>query len=192
MKVGVLALQGAVSEHLRMIDRCGHQAIPVKTVSQLNRIQRLIIPGGESTTIGKLLARYHLDEKIVDLYQRSNIPIFGTCAGMILLAKQIEKHHQFGLGLMNIAVRRNAYGRQINSFETELEIKGITPPLFGAVFIRAPFITRIGKNVQVLSCFKKNIVIAKEENLLVSSFHPELGDDFRIHEFFIEMINEIK
>lgn len=186
MKVGVLALQGAVSEHLKMIEQCGHQAIPVKTTTHLNQIQRLIIPGGESTTIGKLLIRYQLDEKIIDLYQRTGIPIFGTCAGMILLAKQVEESKQPILGLMNITVRRNAFGRQINSFETDLEIKIITPPLFKGIFIRAPYITGVQGNVEILSRFGESIVVAREGNILVSSFHPELGNDIRVHQYFLE------
>jgi len=106
VKVGVLALQGAVSEHIRMVEQCGYQAIPVKTLSHLNQIKRLIIPGGESTTIGKLLTRYRMDEKIIDLYQRTGLPIYGTCAGIILLAKKIEGGKQPVLGLMNITVKR--------------------------------------------------------------------------------------
>ncbi len=187
MKVGVLALQGSVLEHIRMITQCGHQAIPVKTVAHLNQIQRLIIPGGESTTISKLLARYQLDQKIIELYSRSGLPIFGTCAGMILLAKQVEEQKQAVLGLIDIFVKRNAFGRQINSFEADLEIKGFTPPLFQGIFIRAPYITKTGQNVQTLCVFSQNIVLAREGNILVSSFHPELGDDLRIHQYFLEM-----
>jgi 5'-phosphate synthase pdxT subunit len=185
VKVGVLALQGAVSEHIRMVEQCGHQAIPVKTVSHLNQIERLIIPGGESTTIGKLLIRYRMDEKIIDLYQRTGLPIYGTCAGMVLLAKRIEGGKRSVLGLMNITVKRNAFGRQIDSFEADLEIKDITPPLFRSIFIRAPYITKVEKNVEVLSYFKKNFVVAREDNLLVSSFHPELGTDVRLHQYFL-------
>lgn len=190
MKVGILALQGAVLEHLRMVERCGHQAIPVKTIAHLKQIQRLIIPGGESTTIGKLLTRYQLDEEIIELYHRSGLPIFGTCAGLILLAKQVKEYKQPVLGLIDITVKRNAFGRQINSFEAQLEIKNITPPLFKGVFIRAPYISEAGKNVQVLCCFRENIVVAREGNILVSSFHPELGNDIRFHQYFLENINK--
>ncbi len=187
MKVGVLALQGAVLEHLKMIERCGHQAIPVKTVAHLNQIKRLIIPGGESTTIGKLLIKYHLNERIIDLYHRSGLPIFGTCAGMILLAKKVWQQEKPVLGLINIQVKRNAFGRQIDSFETELEIRDMTPPLFRGIFIRAPYITEIKEEVEVLSRFRENIVLAREGNILVSSFHPELSEDRRIHQYFLEM-----
>jgi len=185
MKVGILALQGDVLEHLKMVEQCGHQAIPVKTIAHLNQIQRLIIPGGESTTISKLLARYHLDEKIIELVHRSGLPIFGTCAGMILLAKRIERQKQPVLGLIDITVKRNAFGRQINSFEADLEIKEISPPLFKGIFIRAPYIVKAGNTVQVLCCFNKNIVLAQQGNILVSSFHPELGNDLRIHQYFL-------
>jgi len=189
MKVGVLALQGAVSEHLRMVELCGHQAVPVKTLEQLNQVQKLIIPGGESTTIGKLLRKYNLDEKIIELYFKKGLPIFGTCAGMILLAKNIEGQKESYLSLINITVKRNAFGRQVNSFEEEIEIKDITPPLFKGIFIRAPYITEAKKNVEVLSEFDDNIVVAREENILVSSFHPELGNDIRFHQYFLEKIN---
>ncbi|MDI9595925.1 MAG: pyridoxal 5'-phosphate synthase glutaminase subunit PdxT [Atribacterota bacterium] len=187
MKIGVLALQGAVSEHLKMIEQCGHQAVPVKTTEQLNQVQKLIIPGGESTTIGRLLSRYRLKEKIVQLYQSSNIPIFGTCAGMILLAKNIEGVEQDTMGLIDVSVRRNAFGRQIDSFETDLNISVLKPRVFKGIFIRAPFITKVGKNVETLCCYDGNIVLAQEGNIIVSSFHPELGNDIRIHQYFINL-----
>ncbi|MFW6148390.1 MAG: pyridoxal 5'-phosphate synthase glutaminase subunit PdxT [Atribacterota bacterium] len=189
MKVGVLALQGAVQEHMKMIEKCGHQPIPVKTIAHLNQVKRLIIPGGESTTISKLLVKYHLNEKIAELHNRYGLPVFGTCAGMILLAKQVEGQKQNVLSLIDITVRRNAFGRQINSFEAELEIKGITPPLFSGIFIRAPYISKVGKDVKILASFSENIVLAQHKNILVSSFHPELGDDLRVHRYFIEKIN---
>ena len=187
MKVGVLALQGAFLEHLMMIKQCGQEGIPIKNKFELNQIKSLIIPGGESTAIGKLMSRNQLDERIIDLYNQTNIPIFGTCAGMILLAKKIEGQHQPTLGLIDITVRRNAYGRQIESFEVGLEITGVTPPLFKGIFIRAPYITKTGENIQKLCYFDQNIVLAKEENILVSSFHPELGNDLRIHQYFLKM-----
>ncbi len=190
MKVGVLALQGAFLEHIKIVEKIGHIAIPIKTPDQLDEIDKLIIPGGESTTISRLLNRYALDKKIVDLYKNKKIPIFGTCAGMILLAKNIEDDDNLKtLGLINIKVKRNAFGRQINSFEAYLDIKGITPPQFRAIFIRAPFIREAGKEVDILSLYKEDIVAAREENLLVSSFHPELGDDTRVHEYFLKNIS---
>lgn len=193
MKVGVLALQGAFIEHVNMIEKCGHQAILVRKPVHLNQISRLIIPGGESTAIGRLMARYSLDEKIVDLYQKTNLPIFGTCAGMILLAKTIEEKRQgtFSLRMVDITVKRNASGRQIDSFETDLEIKGITPPPFRGIFIRAPYILNIGNNVQILSRFNEKIVFVRQDNIIVASFHPELGTDLRIHNYFINSFNQL-
>ena len=130
-----------------------------------------------------------MNEKIVELYLKNGFPVFGTCAGMILLAKNIEGQKESYLDLINISVRRNAFGRQINSFEEELEIKKITPPLFKGIFIRAPYVAEAGNNVEVLSKFEGNIVVAREGNILVSSFHPELGDDIRFHQYFLEKIN---
>lgn len=187
MKVGVLALQGAFFEHVRMVEKCGHEGILIKTISDFKKINRLIIPGGESTTIGKLLAKYHLDEKIINLYRQTNIPIFGTCAGMIVLAKEIEGNDQHILGLMNIKVKRNAYGRQVDSFEEKLEIQGITPPSFQGIFIRAPYINKIGDNIKPLCIFQQRVVMAREGNILVSSFHPELGEDLRVHQYFLNI-----
>ena len=187
MKIGVLALQGAFLEHLEMLKQCGQEGIPVKTRAELNKISCLIIPGGESTAIGKLMNKSQLDEEIIKLYNRTNIPIFGTCAGMILLAKKIEGKEQSTLGLMEITVQRNAFGRQIESFEAYLDITGITPPSFKGIFIRAPYITEAGEGVQKLAYFNQNIVLAREGNILVSSFHPELGSDLRIHQYFLRM-----
>ncbi len=191
MKIGVLALQGAFIEHIKMIERCGYQGVLVKKVEDLNQISRLIIPGGESTAIGRLLKKYSLDDKIIDLYKKTNLPIFGTCAGMILLAKTIEEKSEniFSLRLIDINVKRNASGRQIESFEADLEIKGITPPSFKGVFIRAPYISDVGDKVQILAHFDKNIVFVKQDNIIVSSFHPELGIDLRIHKYFIKGLN---
>jgi 5'-phosphate synthase pdxT subunit len=190
MKVGVLALQGAFLEHLNMIEQCGQEGIPVKTRAELNKISCLIIPGGESTAIGKLMNKSQLDEEIIKLYNRTNIPIFGTCAGMILLAKKIEGKEQSTLGLIDITVQRNAFGRQIESFEAELDITGITPPSFRGIFIRAPYITEAGESVQKLCYFNQNIVLAQDGNILVSSFHPELGNDLRIHQYFLKINNK--
>ncbi len=187
MKVGILALQGAFWEHLEMLRQCEQEVILVKKSSELQKVKGLIIPGGESTTIAKLMVSSNLGERIIDLYNQTNIPIFGTCAGMILLAKEVEGQQQFTLGLVDIAVRRNAFGRQIDSFEAELEIAGITPPFFKGIFIRAPYITQAGEKVQKLCYFNQNIVLAREGNILVSSFHPELGNDLRIHQYFLKM-----
>lgn len=187
MKVGVLALQGAVWEHLQMLKHCGQDVILVKKNSQLQKVKSLIIPGGESTAIAKLMESSRLGDAIINLYYKTNIPIFGTCAGMILLAKKVEGYQQFTLGLVDITVKRNAFGRQIESFEAELEITGITPPSFKGIFIRAPYITQCGEQVQKLCYFNQNIVLARQGNILVSSFHPELGNDLRIHQYFLKI-----
>lgn len=186
-KIGILSLQGAVSEHIRMIKKCGAIPQDVKTKEDLQEIDALIIPGGESTTIGKLLKVYNLDKEIKDIYKNKKIPIFGTCAGMILLAKEIEGSSQEILGLIDIKVRRNGFGRQKFSFETKLKISFFKSDFMG-VFIRAPYILEKGKNVEVLATFEEKIVFAKEKNILVCSFHPELTEDMRIHKYFLEMI----
>jgi len=184
LKVGVLSLQGAVEEHLNMIKRCGFQGIKVKTLEDLREIEKLIIPGGESTTIGKLAQLYELDKAII---QRGleGMPIFGTCAGMILLAKKIQDSEQVRFNLIDITVERNAFGRQVDSFEANLMIDCITKKPFKAVFIRAPYIKRVGDGVSILSEFKGKIIMARKDNILVSSFHPELTNDLRIHKYFL-------
>lgn len=185
MKIGVLALQGAVAEHIRSIGLAGGEGVAVKKTEQLTDLDGLIIPGGESTTIGKLMRKYGFVEAIRNFAGRGK-PLFGTCAGLIVLARQLEGGEASHLGLMDITVARNAFGRQRESFETELDVKGIETPL-RAVFIRAPLIKEVGGNVEVLSTYKGEIVAAKQDRLLVSSFHPELTDDYRLHGLFIEM-----
>ena len=184
MKVGVLSLQGAVEEHLNMVKRCGFQGIKVKTLENLEEVERLIIPGGESTTIGKLAQLYSLDKAIIRRVQEG-MPIFGTCAGMILLAKKIQDSEQIKFDLIDITVERNAFGRQVDSFEANLMIDCITKKPFKAVFIRAPYIKKVGDGVSILSEFKGKIVMAREKNILVSSFHPELTNDLRVHKYFL-------
>jgi len=182
--VGVLSLQGAVEEHLRMIKRCGFEGVKVKTVEDLRKVDRLIIPGGESTTIGKLAKIYDLDKEIIKK-GKEGMPIFGTCAGMILLANKLVGSEQIRFKLIDIVVERNAFGRQVDSFEVDLNIENFTGKPFRAVFIRAPYIKKIGREVKVLAEFKGKIVMARQKNILVSSFHPELTDDVRIHRFFL-------
>ncbi|MCM3703578.1 pyridoxal 5'-phosphate synthase glutaminase subunit PdxT [Paenibacillus macerans] len=190
MKVGVLALQGAVAEHIRSLESAGAEGMAVKRTEQLGELDGLIIPGGESTTIGKLMRKYGFIEAIQDL-TREGKPLFGTCAGLIVMAKEIEGGEEAHLALMDIKVSRNAFGRQRESFETDLEVKGLTAPL-RAVFIRAPLITAVGPGVEVLSTYKDEIVTARQGHLLVSSFHPELTDDFSLHAYFVEMIKQTK
>lgn len=186
MKIGVLALQGAVEEHIVSIERAGAEGVPVKKVEQLEELDGLIIPGGESTTIGKLMRKYGFIEA-VRTFSAQRKPIFGTCAGMIVLAERIAGGEESHLGLMDITVARNAFGRQKDSFECDLQVKGIEEPV-RAVFIRAPLIQEVGPEVEVLSTYKDEIVTARQQHLLVSSFHPELTDDYRLHQYFAEMV----
>lgn len=188
MKVGVLALQGAVAEHMRMLEKVGVQAIAVKKVSQLEEISGLVIPGGESTTIGKLMRYYGFWQPLQDLAAQ-DFPLFGTCAGLIILAKRIAGQDDVHLGVMDIYVERNAFGRQRESFETDLVVKDVADD-FRSVFIRAPLILEVGESVEVLSIHKEQIVAARQANVLATSFHPELTDDERLHAYFVEMIKQ--
>lgn len=183
--VGVLDLQGDVIEHCRALEACGAIAVRVKTMKDLDRVQGLIIPGGESTTIGKLMQWTGLDEAI-----RARIvmgmPVYGTCAGSILLAQRLEGQQQAAsLGVMDVAIERNAYGRQLDSFEAHVEIEKQDVP---AVFIRAPRITSIGPAVSVLGRYKNDVVMAREGLCLISTFHPELTSDLTVHRYFLKMV----
>ncbi|WP_018759305.1 pyridoxal 5'-phosphate synthase glutaminase subunit PdxT [Paenibacillus terrigena] len=188
MKVGVLALQGAVAEHIRSIEQAGATGVSVKRVEQLDELDGLIIPGGESTTIGKLMRKYDFIDAVRSFSEQGK-PIFGTCAGLIVLAKRIEGQDGAHLELMDMTVARNAFGRQRESFETDLPVQGIDEPI-RAVFIRAPLITQVGPEVDVLSTFNGEIVTARQGHLLAASYHPELTDDVRLHEYFLGMIKE--
>ena len=190
MKIGVLALQGAFAEHIKMLEKLGVESFEIRKKNDLdnavnnNGIDGLIIPGGESTVIGKLLYDLDLFDDIKKLILEG-LPVFGTCAGLILLAKEIENDSRTYLGAMDIKVRRNAYGRQLGSFFTESEFKGVG--VIPMTFIRAPYISSVGKNVEILSEVDGNVVAAKENNILVTSYHPELNDNLKVHEFFVEM-----
>ncbi|MEC0259366.1 Glutamine amidotransferase subunit PdxT [Paenibacillus sp. GM2FR] len=186
MKVGVLALQGAVAEHIRSITLAGAEGVPIKKVEQLDSIDGLIIPGGESTTIGKLMRKYDFMDAIRQ-FSAQGKPIFGTCAGLIVLAERIQGDEEAHLKLMDITVARNAFGRQRESFETDLPVKGIEETV-RAVFIRAPLILEVGAGVEVLSTYKDEIVTARQGHLLAASYHPELTDDYRLHQYFVEMV----
>ncbi|UQZ34268.1 pyridoxal 5'-phosphate synthase glutaminase subunit PdxT [Paenibacillus sp. PK3_47] len=188
MKIGVLALQGAVTEHIVSIEKTGAEGLPVKRVEQLEEVAGLIIPGGESTTIGKLMRKYGFIEAIRDFSGRGK-PIFGTCAGMIVLARHIAGGEPAHLELMDITVSRNAFGRQRESFECDLTVKGIPEPV-RAVFIRAPLISEVGPDVDILTVYNDEIVTARQGHLLVSSFHPELTEDYRLHKYFADMVQE--
>ncbi|MDR9857666.1 pyridoxal 5'-phosphate synthase glutaminase subunit PdxT [Paenibacillus sp. VCA1] len=190
MKIGVLALQGAVAEHIRSIELAGAEGVAIKKTEELQDIQGLIIPGGESTTIGKLMRKYDFIDAIRE-FSAAGKPIFGTCAGLIVLAKTIEGQEEAHLGLMDINVARNAFGRQRESFETDLDVKGIDEPI-RAVFIRAPLIRSVGDQVDVLSSYNEEIVAARQGHLLASSFHPELTDDYRLHQYFVDMVKAVQ
>lgn len=188
IRAGVLALQGAVEEHLRALRRAGAEAVAVKRVEQLDGLHGLIIPGGESTTIGRLMRRYGFIEAI-RRFAADGKPVFGTCAGLIVMAERIEGGEETHLGLMDVTVARNAFGRQRESFETDLDVEGLDRPL-RAVFIRAPLIKEAGSGVKVLSMYKGEIVAARQGRLLACSFHPELTDDSALHAYFVGMAEQ--
>ncbi|MDD3653821.1 MAG: pyridoxal 5'-phosphate synthase glutaminase subunit PdxT [Desulfotomaculaceae bacterium] len=185
MQVGVLALQGAFQEHQKMLADCGVKSLQVRKDLQLEDISALIIPGGESTTIGKLLQEYNLFKPIIRMAGKG-LPIFGTCAGMIMLAQVINGSQQPRLGLMEICVDRNAFGRQVNSFEEDLNIPALGVEPFRAVFIRAPYVTDVSVNVEVLVRCDGKIVLVRQGKFLAAAFHPELTGDIRLHRYFIE------
>jgi 5'-phosphate synthase pdxT subunit len=186
--IGVLALQGAFIEHIHMLERLGVEAREVRLPHEFEAVDALIIPGGESTTIGKLMVRFALDEPIRQAALAGK-PIWGTCAGMILLAKDIGGLRQPLIGVMDVVVERNAFGRQLDSFEAALEMPMLGPELFHAVFIRAPLIHSVSGDTEVLARLADGrIVAARERNLLATSFHPELTADDRLHRYFIEQV----
>lgn len=185
--IGVLALQGDFAEHIAALDRLGVRAVEVRLPSQLAGIDALIIPGGESTTIARLLDIYELREPIRRLGQEG-LPIWGTCAGAIMLAKQASDLDRPNLALMDIEVRRNAFGRQVDSFEEDLTITALGAAPFHAIFIRAPGIVRVGAGVEALATLADGtIVAAREGHLLATSFHPELTDDSRFHALLVKL-----
>jgi 5'-phosphate synthase pdxT subunit len=189
LRVGVLAIQGASREHLEMLRRMNVEAIGVRTTEELAASDALVIPGGESTTIGKLMARYGLLEAVKE-HAGSGKPLLGTCAGMILMANRIEAaaKDQPNLGLMDITVERNAFGRQVDSFEADVDFKGVNSGPVRAVFIRAPIIKSVGEGVEVLAVHEGRIVAARQGNLLALAFHPELTEDARIHRYFLSLV----
>lgn len=187
MIIGVLGLQGDFREHLWALQKLQVEAIVVKTVEDLKKVKGLIIPGGESTTIGRLARMTGIADELKKRVSEG-MPVYGTCAGMILLAKKIANYPtQYSFNLMDITVERNAYGRQVESFEAALEIPAIGGT-FKAIFIRAPKIVECGKNVQILATYDGSPVLVQQDNLLAGSFHPELGEDLRIHQYFIRMV----
>ncbi|MBI2849059.1 MAG: pyridoxal 5'-phosphate synthase glutaminase subunit PdxT [Chloroflexi bacterium] len=189
VRVGVLALQGDFFEHISVLEQLGVRGFPIRLPGQLEGLDGLIIPGGESTTIGKLIGDFGFRLRLLDLGQEG-FPIWGTCAGMIVLAKEVIESQVPTLGLMDIKVRRNAFGRQVESFETDLDIPPIGEEPFRAVFIRAPYIEACGDGVEVLASLSDGrVVAARQGNLLVSAFHPELTSDTRFHRYFLQGLN---
>lgn len=189
LHIGVLALQGDFAEHATMLEKCGVTASEIRHSWQLKELDGLIIPGGESTAIATLTADNA--DPIFDVIReraRGGMPIYGTCMGTIFLAREIIGSRQGRLSLMDISVKRNAFGPQRFSFETRLNIKALGPQPFHAVFIRGPVVSSAGAAVEVLAEIEQGIVMARQDNYLVTAFHPEITDDPRVHQYFIEMV----
>lgn len=190
IKVGVLAVQGAVAEHLELLnqipDVCAQE---VKYLDELNEVDGLIIPGGESTAIGRLLRDFNLLQPLKERIL-NGMPVWGTCAGMILLAKSLENDPTVHLGVMDITVERNAYGRQLGSFTTEVEIEKISSNKIPLIFIRAPYVTQVKSDVDILLEVNDHIVACQQKQMLATSFHPELTKDTSFHRYFINMIKQ--
>ena len=188
MKIGILALQGAFVEHEKVLTELGIESVELRNLEDFQQyrssLSGLILPGGESTTMGKLLRDQDMLLPIREAIQ-SGLPVFGTCAGLILLAKQITSQEESHLATMDIVVERNAYGRQLGSFYTEADCKGVGK--IPMTFIRGPIISSVGEDVEVLAIVNNQIVAAQEKNMLATSFHPELTDDIRLHQYFINM-----
>jgi 5'-phosphate synthase pdxT subunit len=188
VNIGVLALQGSFREHLHILSLLERvNPCEVKTVGDLEKISGLILPGGESTTIGKLLKDFDLTEPIIQRIT-TGMPVWGTCAGMILLAKEIVDEDYCHLELMDIAVRRNAYGSQLESFNTAMNIPQVSDKKIPLVFIRAPWVERVGANVQVMATLNNRIIAVQQQNMLATSFHPELTQDLSFHSYFVKMV----
>ncbi|MGM0904825.1 MAG: pyridoxal 5'-phosphate synthase glutaminase subunit PdxT [Bacillota bacterium] len=189
-KIGVLGLQGAVREHVRAVEANGAEAFIIKWPEELKEMDGLIIPGGESTTMRKLIDKYNFMPELKQ-FAADGKPMFGTCAGLILLAKHVVGYQEPHIGVMDVTVERNSFGRQRESFESDLDINGVAEQ-FSAVFIRAPHIVEAGENVEVLAKHNGRVVAAREGQFLGCSFHPELTDDHRLTAFFVQMVVESK
>jgi pyridoxal 5'-phosphate synthase pdxT subunit len=198
-QIGVLALQGDVVDHMRALEAAGARAVPVRRASELDSVEGLVIPGGESTTMSKLLQIFDLFDPVKKRLD-AGLPVFGSCAGMIMLADEVldGRPDQRSFGSIPMTVRRNAFGRQVDSFETEIAIDGIAGDPFRAVFIRAPWVERVGEGVQVLARVDSGggsgreqdgrIVAVRAGACLATSFHPEVTPDARVHEYFVDMV----
>jgi len=190
MKVGVLALQGTFIEHIGILRQLGVESFPIRLPHELDTLDGLIIPGGESTTMLRLMESFGLTQPIREM-ARDGLAIWGTCAGMVLLAKNISNYEMETLGLMGTKIRRNAFGSQIDSFEVDLEIPLVGKEPFHAVFIRAPVIKEAEPGVEILSCLPDNTIVAARQNrLLACAFHPEFTDDLRFHSYFLNIVNQ--
>ena len=185
-KIGVLALQGDFAEHLNILTILGVQVVEVRTLEDLAGLDGLVVPGGESTTIGKMMLASGLSDGIRSFFYKGG-PVWGTCAGMVLAASATTGERQPLLALMPALVERNGFGRQVHSFEAELDVEGFDAPFTG-VFIRAPFFDSVGPGIEVLSRVGEKVVAARGENILVTAFHPELTDDVRFHEYFLREV----
>jgi len=190
MKVGVLALQGTFIEHIEILRHLGVEAPPIRLLHELNTLDGLIIPGGESTTMLRLMESFGLIQPIREM-ARDGLAIWGTCAGMVLLAKSISNYEMETLGLMDMQIRRNAFGSQIDSFEMDLEIPLVGEEPFHAVFIRAPVVKEAEPGVKILSRLPDSTIVAARQNqLLACAFHPEFTDDLRFHSYFLSMVSQ--
>ena len=185
--IGVLSLQGAFREHEQALEKVGAKPLKIRRRRQLEEIEALVIPGGESTTIGKLMVGYHILGAVRYLGEHG-MPVFGTCAGLVMLAMDTVDGEQSLLRLMDIRVRRNAFGRQVNSFETDLDIPSLGEEPFHGVFIRAPWIESADDDVEILASHEDHAVAVRQGNFLATAFHPELTDDLRLHQLFMEMV----
>lgn len=188
-RIGVLALQGDVAEHAAAFERCGAPTVTVRTAGELATVDALALPGGESTTMGRLLRVFGIEEPLRERLA-AGMPCFATCAGMILLSRRIDggRPGQLAYGALDIAVRRNGYGRQVESFEVDLEIPGVGPEPFRAVFIRAPLVDEVGEDVEVLAELEGHPVAVAHGAHLAFAFHPEMTEDLRLHRLFLERV----
>ena len=191
VKIGVLAIQGDFAEHRRALERLGVEVREIRLPSQLDAVDGLIIPGGESTTIVQLIDIYEMREKLRERILTERMPAWGTCAGMIVMAGELSDRRPQPLGLMDTCVSRNAFGRQVDSFETDLEVAGMEGPPFRAVFIRAPVFESVGESAETLATLDDGRPVAvRQGHMLATSFHPELTDDDRMHRLFAEMVED--
>ena len=189
MEVGVLAIQGDFAEHIAVLGKLGVTAREIRLPEQLDSLDGLIIPGGESTTLSRLMTIYNLREPIAQMASHGRA-VWGTCAGMIMLSQEITEQDPVPLGVMDIGVQRNAFGRQVDSFEQGLNVRALGETPYHAIFIRAPVIIRVGQGVEVLAVLgDKRPVAVQQGNLIATSFHPELTDDYRFHSYFLDLAN---